>query len=354
MVNVVAKGAIDTLINKKDKGIMSTQISIRDILEIYSIDKEVNRDLGYHRLPKLVKYLENIDGNMGVFLPAIVLSFRGDPTTCYDSETSSLYISKNNKLVVIDGQHRIKGIEHFLNKGNIDNELKERLLNSYLTVQIYFGLSNSDERKLFTDINTNAKRVSRSLVTSYDTRDIYNLLVRELYHGSDALQAVKVEFNKSRIVRPNNTTFTTSVRLKKFINLTIFGKESPSQKNEKQIKEQYDEIYAFLNKLFSVLFLSLPSNPGDVKNYVLGHEPIQNAIALYLNESIIIDNESNIKWLETWEDEVEQLSMINWSVKNRDWFPFMYVARKNSQYEYQSFIETTTLSLKDVIMKRLV
>jgi DNA sulfur modification protein DndB len=353
MPNVMVKGTIDTLVNKKDKGLMSTQLSIKDILQIYSIDKEVNRDLGYHRIPKLVKYLENMDNSIGIFLPSIVLSYRGDPTKCYDTSTSSLFIPSNHKLTVIDGQHRIKGIERLLDKSTIEGETKERVLNTNLTVQIYFGLTKEDEKRLFTDINTNAKRVSRSLITNFDTRDIYNLLVRELYHSSDALQTAKVEFNKSRIVRPNNSTFITSVRLKKFINLVIFGKETISQRNEKLIKKHYDEVFSFLNKLFSVLFSVFPTNPGDVYKYVLGHEPLQNAIALYINNAIILENETEITWLETWEDEVEQLSLINWSVKNRDWFPSMYTSRKNSQYEYQSFIETTTSDLREVIERKL-
>jgi DNA sulfur modification protein DndB len=87
--------------------------------------------------------------------------------------------------------------------------------------------------------------------------------------------------------------------------------------------------------------------------FALWHEPLQNTIALYINESIIIENDNEIKWLETWEDEVEQLGMINWSVKNRDWSPYMMTGRKNSQYEYQTFIETTTLDLKEVIQRKL-
>ncbi|MCH4825550.1 DNA sulfur modification protein DndB [Planococcus halocryophilus] len=354
MVNVLAKGTINTLINRNDKGIMSTQLSIEEVLEIYTINHEVNRDLGYHRLPKIVKYLDSIDSSVGIFFPSIVLSYRGDPTNFYEVSTSTLEIVKDNKLVVIDGQHRIKGIEQYLNKVSISSEAKEKLIKSNLTVQIYFGLTLEEEKKLFTDINTNAKRVSRSLVTNYDTRDIYNLLVRELYHSSDALKNATVEFNKSRIVRPTNTTFITSVRLKKFINLMIFGKESPNQKNEAQIKEQYDEIFSFLNKFFSIFFRSLPAVPGDVLKHVLGHEPIQNAIALYINDAIIVENDNKIKWLETWEDEVEQLKLINWSVKNRDWLPYMMDSRKNSPYQYKSFIETTTLDLKEIIEKKLL
>lgn len=353
MSNILARGTINTLVNRNDRGIMSTQLSIEEVLAIYTIDHGINRDLGYHRLPKIVKYLDSMDSPIGIYLPSIVLSFREDPNFYYDVNTSTLKIEKDNKVAVIDGQHRIKGIEQYLNKSSIDDEAKERLRKSNLTVQIYFGLNAEDEKKLFTDINTNAKRVSRSLVTNYDTRDIYNLLVRELYHSSDALKNAAVEFNKSRVVRPTNTTFTTSVRLKKFINLMIFGKESPNQKNEKQIKEQYDEIFSFLNKFFSIFFLSIPSNPGDVLTYVLGHEPLQNAIALYINEAIIIENDNEIKWLETWEDEIEQLNVINWSVKNRDWLPYMMDSRPNSAYQYKSFIETTTLDLKEIIVKKL-
>jgi DNA sulfur modification protein DndB len=354
MGNVTAIGSINTLINKKDKGFMTTQLAIKDILKIYTLDKSINRDLGYHRIPKLVKYFESLDSSIGIFLPSIVLSFRGNPNSCYNKDESTLLIPANQKLVVIDGQHRIKGLEQFLGKNTILEEKKEKILNSYLTVQIYFGLSVEDEKKLFTDINTNAKRVSMSLITKYDTRDILNILVRELYHTCDALNSVKVEFNKSRIVRPTNTTFITSVRLKKLICLILFGKESINKREETQIKEQYDELFSFFNKLFSVLFTALPNNPGDVLKYVLGHEPIQNAIGLYINKSIIIENEGEIKWLETWEDDVEQLGLINWSVKNRDWFSNMMTARKNSNHEYQSFIETSTLDLLDVISRKLL
>lgn len=354
MSDVIAIGNINTLINKTDKGFMTTQLKVKDILQIYIIDRTVNRDLGYHRIPKLVKYFDSIDNAVGIFLPAIVLSFRSDPSSCYDKEESTLLIHENKKLAVIDGQHRIKGLEQFLNKNNISLEKKEKIKNSYLTVQIYFGLTKENERELFTDINTNGKKVSMSLITKYDTRDILNILVKELYYSSDNLQAAKVEFNKSRIVRPSNITFITSVRLKKFISFTLFKKEMPNKSEEKQIKKQYDDIFSFFNKLFFVLFSILPTNPGDVKKYVLGHEPIQNAIALYLNKSIIIDDESQIKWLKTWKDDVEQLGRINWSVKNRDWYSYMIPARKNTPYEYQSFIETSTLDLLDVIMRKLV
>lgn len=351
MTKVTAIGSLRPINNSYEKGIMSTQIRVKDILDIYEIDKTINRDLGAHRLPALTKYFDSIETEIGIFLPSIVLSFHGDLSN-YDPHSNKLIISRDEKLAVIDGQHRIKGIENFVNKSGIDAFKKEQILNSFLTVQIYFGLSIDDERKLFTDINSNAKMVSRSLTTKYDTRDILNVLVKELYHSSDALQTVKVEFNKSRIMRPGNTSFITSVRLKNFISYLLFGKKAASQKNEKQVKEQYDEIFSFFNKLFTILFSTLPSNPGNVLDYVLGHEPVQNAIALYLHESLILENEDQIKWLESWEDEVEQLKFIDWTPKNKEWYPFMMTSGRN--IKYQSFIETTMLDLNGVIKRKLL
>lgn len=354
MSDIIAIGNINTLINRTDRGFMTTQLKVKDILKIYLIDKTVNRDLGYHRIPKLVKYFDSVDNEIGIFLPAIVLSFRSDPSSCYIKEQSVLLIHENEKLAVIDGQHRIKGLEQFLNKSNISPEKKEKIKNSYLTVQIYFGLSTENERELFTDINTNAKRVSMSLITKYDLRDILNILTTDLYNNNEILQNVGIEFNKSRLVRPGNIIFTTSVRLKKFISLMLFEKESLNKIQEKQIKSQYDDLLPFLNKVFSTLFSILPNDPGDVTKYVLGHEPMQNAIALYLNKAIITDNQNEITWLETWRDGVNKLGNINWSVKNRDWYPYMLTARKNTKYEYKAFIETSTSDLIEIIIRKTI
>ncbi|MGX4669833.1 hypothetical protein JNUCC74_11565 [Cerasibacillus sp. JNUCC 74] len=54
MAIINAIGNIAALGTNYNKGMMTTQLQIKDLLQIYTIDREVNRDLGYHRLPKLV------------------------------------------------------------------------------------------------------------------------------------------------------------------------------------------------------------------------------------------------------------------------------------------------------------
>lgn len=308
MFEIKLKGIIH-LINT-NKAMMTTQISVRDILQVYEIDDSVNRDINYARKKPISKYIDSFDSEIGIFLPSLVFSFYVDPTKYYNRENKELRIPTGLKLKVLDGQHRIKGLEYLLRSMN-DKERKEKILDSTMTAQIYFGLSKNDERNLFADINSNARRVSMSLITKYDTRDITKVLIRDLYNSCTALQIAGVEFNKSRIVRPASTLFCTSARLKVFISCLLFGKINISKKNEQLIKDKYDEILVFLDKFFTVLFDVLPSNPGDVTKYMLGHEALQNAIALYLHEVIILESEKDLKWLYNWEIEVERLQFIN-------------------------------------------
>ncbi|MCJ0931910.1 DGQHR domain-containing protein [Virgibacillus halodenitrificans] len=361
MGNLEIQGSIASPDNKK--AIMTTQIKIEDILQFYEIDKSVNRDLGYHRMPKLVSYFDSMYSESGIFLPALVFSFREDPNPYWNGERNTLTLPQESKLIVLDGQHRIKGLERYLERDKVSEEKRVHILDSYLTAQIYFGLSFEEERKLFTDINTNAKRVSRSLITKFDNRDILNVLTRELYNSSKTLRtSLTIEFEKARIVRPNNITFTTSVRLKRFIKILLFGENILSgrppvlnKREDQLVRENYDKVFSFLDKFFFVLGEVLPEEPGNVKEYVLGHEPIQNAIALYLQDAIITNCNSDLEWLESWEDDVEQLQVINWSVKNRLWKPYMTVSKKGTPFEYLAFnnVHSDTVALKEIIDQKV-
>lgn len=319
-MSAIVKGLIYSLNPENTKGILASQMRISDIVNYSVIDTTVNRDLSYNRLPQIVKYLKNKNQNLGIYFPSLVYSFRGDLNKCYSEEEKSLYISHSTELVVIDGQHRIKSLEKYLKE--LSKPGDDELSNYFLTVQIYFGLNKEDEKNLFIDINSNAKKVSMSLITKYDSRDILNVLITDLYSNSNALQTLGVEFNKSRIYRPKNCTFITSKRLKIFISILLFGKKNVGTKEEKLIKEQYIDLLSILTKFFEILGEELPSNPGNVKMYVLGNEAVQNAIAYYLHQNITLYKYS-IPWINSWEDEVSALSNIDWTINNKKFKNFL-------------------------------
>lgn len=145
MFEIKLKGIIH-LINT-NKAMMTTQISVRDILQVYEIDDSVNRDINYARKKPISKYIDSFDSEIGIFLPSLVFSFYVDPTKYYNRENKELRIPTGLKLKVLDGQHRIKGLEYLLRSMN-DKERKEKILDSTMTAQIYFGLSKNDERNL--------------------------------------------------------------------------------------------------------------------------------------------------------------------------------------------------------------
>ncbi|OMD80419.1 MULTISPECIES: DNA sulfur modification protein DndB [Paenibacillus] len=351
MGEVVLKGSVDTINSLKTKGLMSTQIFIKDLLSLYKLDLEVNRDLSYNRLPDLIKYYAKFQSEAGIFLPALVFSFRENPN--YDVDKNALILNNSSRLVVIDGQHRIKAMEKYIERIK-DETQKQEFLNSVITSQIYLGLNKEDERKLFSDINSNAKKVSMSLITQYDSRDVMNLLVQELHRLSTPLKTAGIELNKSKVIRPANKAFSTGMRLKFFISYLLFGKKKISPRDEKILKLQYDEIVSFLNKFFSILFSTLPSTPGDVLKYILGHETTQNAIALYLNESLMIEDTEMLGWIDDWETEVEQLAIIDWSVKNIDWNKWTIINNNSEKkISYKGLIESATPEIVTYIKSKI-
>jgi len=351
MFDVKILGTIDIINSNNEKGVLSSQMKVKDILALYEIDKSVNRDISYSRIPNIVRYIENEDAKIGIFFPAFVFSFRGNPLPYYHNNFE-LEVPVNKKLIVIDGQHRIKALERYFETIK-DEGQKELILNSCLTVQIYFGLSTTDEKKLFADINSNAKKVSMSLITRFDSRDVLNVLVTELYSVSDSLQVAKIDFEKSRLARPNNDYFSTSMRLKGLIAIILFGKKSLNKKELEILQKQYDDIISFLNKLFEELFNALPSNPGNVLNSIVGHYATQQALGYYIHNSIILKNNNLISWVNNWEEEIEQLNSIDWSINNPLWKKFLVVNRKNTSYEYFVISEFAADQLYEIIKKQL-
>lgn len=345
------KGHLALIDNTGQRALMTTQIRLRDLLKVYKINQNINRDINYTRIPKLTKYIDGFDVPPGVFFPAMVCAYSGDPLKNYNSETSELEVSSGSHLVVIDGQHRIKSLETYINNPKNDNGKKEEVLNSDFTLQLYFGLSEEDMKSLFADINSNSVKVSMSLITSYDSREILNVLTKELYEVSNYLQMIGVEFKKSRITRPKDKDFTTSARLKKFISIILFGKQNLSIAEERLLKNNYDRVLSFLDKFFYVFTTSVPKNPGNVLEYVLGHEAVQNAVALIIYQSIY--NNNKLELAIDWEERLDFLEAIDWSITADIWQSYLIKARMNTVNEHFSIDVRHEKAIFNVLTKEL-
>lgn len=351
MTLLTLKGSVSLQSNdlQKQIGVMTTKIRLNDLLKMYKIDPSVNRDINRSRIPKVVKYIDSYDVEPGIFFPSLVCAYTGDLVKDFNTETLSLEINNYQSLLVIDGQHRIKSLEAYVNNQDFDLVKRKEIMESEFTLQLYFGLDIDDMKNLFADINSNGVKVSMSLITAYDSREIVNILTKELYEISSELQAMGVEFNKSRITRPQSKKFITSARLKKFISILLFGKETLTNKEEQLIKDKYDEMLSFLERFFSVLSNSLPGNPGDSLLFILGHEAVQKSLAKLLNESLLEDNQLNI--VSGWIENVEVLRHIDWSVTNKTWYPFLIKSKENTVNECFTIDSKQSNSIYNVLSK---
>lgn len=292
------------------KAILTSTIKVRDLLDVYKIDGTVNRDIREDKISQLVNYLREVDTDLGIYIPAIMLSYEGnDP----EVEENEYLFEKKRNFIVLDGQHRIKAFERFMSREK-DQEKIDKLLNSKITVQIYFNLTESEKRQLFIEINGKAKRVSQNVSVRFDDRNPINSLVTDLLKikRNNPILRMGVEQEKSRIVRPGNKNWISMVRLSRFISMLLLGTLEPSKSNITKINNNLEDIFAFLQQYFVILESALPKEPGNVKKNILGHEAIQNAIAIVCHEFIIKNKKDRIEFNKNWKEIVEMLEFIDW------------------------------------------
>ena len=149
------------------------KILTKDLLDIYfvnrrAIDNElgIQRDVSQNRLKKIIDYLSEPEA---VFPTAIIVNFDSNKVNTRKLDTKDFdfingfiidYDSDEKNIAeIIDGQHRIMGLEK-----NPDS-MKE------LPIVVFFDLNQEDKAEIFAVINSNQKQVNKSLI--YDLFDLY-------------------------------------------------------------------------------------------------------------------------------------------------------------------------------------
>lgn len=292
------------------RAIMTTELTIKELLDVYKVDKTVNRDIRYDKISKIENYINQIDTDLGIYIPAIMLAYEGtDP----EREGNEYLFNKERTFVVLDGQHRIKALESYIQKEKNENKAK-KILESKITIQVYFNLTELEKRQLFIEINGRSKRVSKNLSVNFDDRNPMNSLVSDLLKNKRSSLYLKmgVEDKRSRMVRPGNKNWISMVRLARFISFVLLGTQEPSSSSKEIINQQYEEVYSFLQQFFIHLASAFPEDPGNVEKSILGHEAIQNAIAVVCHEKIITITSNEIIFNKNWKKVVEMLEYIDW------------------------------------------
>lgn len=119
----------------------------------------VNRMTDEGRIKKMMEYIERRESNY----PPIVVSVEEGCRHIFDSNSKELIVEKNskkgyenNRLVIIDGQHRYLSIKSLLKSNSNNIEILDRKQAIYILTD----MTESEQRQCFMDINDNMKRVS--------------------------------------------------------------------------------------------------------------------------------------------------------------------------------------------------
>lgn len=352
-IMLILKGHIDFIPSfeevPEEKAILTSVIEVRELLEVYKIDNTVNRDLREEKIAQLVNYLDEINTDIGIYIPAIILSYEGSDPEADDNE---LLFYKNRDFVVLDGQHRIKALERYVYRKSEQSKIND-LLKSKVTIQVYFNLTESEKRQLFIEINGKSKKVSQNMSVRFDDRNPINTLVSDLLKNkrNNPIVRMGVEQEKARIVRPGNKNWISMIRLSRFISMLLLGTLQPSKENVKKINNNYEDIFSFLRQFFIVLESALPKEPGNVKKNILGHEAVQNAIALICHEFLIDIKRDKFVFKNDWREIVEMLEFLDWRT-NSELFE-NHLTLSSSKNQYTTFPDSKHYDLVPLIRNEL-
>jgi len=131
------------------------QTAIVDTYDSKTNTKGYQRDINATRANRFANYLVECKGQ---FDTACLLNARDAKGIVFKSHKKSLFgtLSINTKLHIIDGQHRIKGLEVAIKKKRFDNE---RMVPTIITI----GKERRDEALIFLIVNRTAKGIRADL-----------------------------------------------------------------------------------------------------------------------------------------------------------------------------------------------
>jgi DNA sulfur modification protein DndB len=209
--------------------ISETVSTVKEIREAVNLDEVLQRKLK-ERKNDIARYLLNNDSR---FFNSIILGvFDGVPkwiefdlTEQFNNELNEadvlnseasmgiMIFEGNEKIFAIDGQHRVEGIKIALEKNN------EKIIDDQYSVLFIAHmddeLGRKRTRRLFSDINTNAKPVSKGDRIIIDEDDINAIVARKLYKDClyfNCENIISVS-EQSNLDKEDSTHFTNLITL---------------------------------------------------------------------------------------------------------------------------------------------
>lgn len=280
------------------------------IFNDYDIPPELRaqRVLKESRIPVIKDYILNnpkdytfssltasVDGVMK-FTPAASLGAEG--------KLGRLYVNMDSRLLINDGQHRRRAIEE---------ALKERPELGHEMISVVFfqdeGLKRSQQ--MFSDLNKNAVKPTKSLNILFDHRDEFYKFIVNIANSIEIFEG-RVELEKTSISNRSTKVFTLNAISDSTMRLFGMAKGRKLSNDEKQLAKEFWNLVS-KNITEWQLILQDKVTPSELrKNFVNTNTNLLNALGIA--GRIIIQ-----QYPEDWQEKLHGLKNVNWSRKNPEW-----------------------------------
>ncbi|WP_438446581.1 DNA sulfur modification protein DndB [Gorillibacterium sp. sgz5001074] len=327
-------------------GLATISLPVQDLLNYTAIDPMVQRKLSGMQRRKIANYLQERELDH-VFFGPVTLSLRD--VSQLGREGGSLYLRHGSKLSILDGQHRIMALgyvnEQMLKevrryeKKLASLKLKQRrqpeseeirdeaeqtegllaqlekrrldLMETELSVQLYVGLSEEEEKQLFGDINSKVQLVSKELGHSFDSTDPLNLVIQQVVDHNIYLKAAGVE--KRSNLTSFNKNFTSFSWLYSTAVMLFSGRLQSSYELARRVRKAPSTYVEILHQFFNTILPFMPEQPG-LPQYSTSSRVMQESIALYAHQHLFRDGEYDEKGLAC----LQIFNGYDWSHDNED------------------------------------
>jgi len=280
------------------------------IFNDYDIPPELRaqRTLRETRIPAIKDYiLNNLTDYTFSSLTASVdgsMDFVPFPSSGKDGKLGRLYINMDSRLLINDGQHRRKAIEE---------SLKENPgLGSEMISVVFFqddGLRRSQQ--MFSDLNKNAVKPTKSLNILYDHRDEFSKFIVSLVNYVPIFNE-RVELEKTTISNRSTKAFTLNGISDASLKLLGMGKTRKITKADEEIIKEFWKTLSENIPEWQLLLKGDVSSNELRKNFVNTNTNLLNALGIA--GRLLVAEFPN-----EWQSKLKSLKKINWSRDAPEW-----------------------------------
>lgn len=280
----------DEMDEKKDLYIAS--VTFDELINICCLGNiAINRGVKEERAQKMTQYI--VDTNS--FYPPIVVSSSYCNNLKYDEFTNKLSLNikkEEDKLTIIDGQHRYLSIKNLLeNKENKAHSSRKQ------SIFIINGINEYEQRKIFMDINNTASSVKTGTKIRFENNlaNYFSLVVIDEIR--EFKQIISMEINQTS--DPKVIPYKYIVFFNKAMVKVLNEKFTNGEKNFSEIKSYGAEIVEIWKRIYKLI-----SNCIDSEDKIITNEVFFIALGEIISENFTIGN-MEISELENYIKNIE-------------------------------------------------